>query len=76
MRSRTDEYRQLVRALDTARALAGSWADLVRQDVERALGIGPDDDRSLDVTEYGVALDVYGLVDDALLAAKRAGEQE
>lgn len=58
--------------LDDAWLATGVWADDIRQEAERRLGIGPTDERAWDDPDYSTALDWVGVVSDLRNRAHQA----
>ncbi len=59
-------------ALAEAHLIWGCWADEVRQQTEKRLGVGITDERVLDDAEYGAALDAGRPYSDAVAAVADA----
>ena len=69
---RVSEYQRVLSLLEKAQPAVLLWADSVSADVERKLGVSSDDPRRYDDPEYAAALDIVGLVQDAVRKLREA----
>lgn len=69
---RESEYKRALATLEAALPAVLLWGDSVSADVERRLGVVPSDPRRYDEVEYATALDVVGLVKEAVRRMREA----
>jgi hypothetical protein len=69
---RDSEYAKALSAIEAAQRTVLLWADSVSADVERRLGVTSSDPRRHNEPEYAAALDVVGLVVDAVQKMRSA----
>lgn len=69
---RDREYRHALATLKNAHRAVALWADAVSAEVERKLGVSADDPRRYEDPDYAAALDIVGLVEDAVEKMREA----